>query len=176
MFNKTKRKRSQTKSSGKIAHKKTTIDNIVFDSKMESNYYLYLKQQVENKTIKSFELQPEFILQPKFFVYDGKTITEDNCLYKELDKLRKQHNKINADNKIVIVKAIKYISDFKIINNDGSIRIIDIKGIKTTDFKIKEKMFKFKYPEYHLECITWNNKLNSWISYENNIKFKKERK
>ena len=50
------------KSEGKIAHKKTVVDGITFDSKMESDYYVYLKAEKKAGRVKSFELQPEFIL------------------------------------------------------------------------------------------------------------------
>ena len=50
--------------------------------------------------------------------------------------------------------AIKYIADFKITYADNRGEVIDVKGIKTADFKIKEKMFNFMYPEYNgLICI-----------------------
>lgn len=38
------------------------------------------------------------------------------------------------------VREITYIADFVICDD-----VIDIKGIETTDFKIKKKMFAFKY-------------------------------
>ena len=58
-------KKSTNKSSGKIKHEKTIIDGITFDSKMESDYYIKLKEDKLNGLIKDFELQPEFILQDK---------------------------------------------------------------------------------------------------------------
>lgn len=79
----------KSKSEGKIAHKKTIVDGIKFDSKMESDYYVYLKAEKAAGRVKSFILQPEYILQPKFFIINGQTITEDNPKYKEYDKQRK---------------------------------------------------------------------------------------
>ena len=178
-----RRKRSKSKTSseekkamGKIAHKKTTIDGITFDSKMEAQYYEYLKEQKELGEIIDFKIQPEFILQPKYFVYDGMIIShEENSLdiYKEYDKLRKKHNKNNPDNKINIIQAIKYIADFDITYKDGSRKIIDTKGIKTADFKIKEKMFNFRYPSLSFECIIWNNKEKAWVNFDAYQKSKK---
>lgn len=164
------------KSEGKIAHKKTTVDGIKFDSKMESDYYIYLKAEQKAKRIKSFELQPEFILQPKHFVMDGKVHIETDSTYKEMDKLRKKYNKENPDNKIQIVQAIKYISDFLIVYPDGSVKTIDVKGIKTADFKLKEKMFKFKYPDMNLECVIWDGPSKAWLEYSEYEKAKKARK
>ncbi len=164
------------KSEGKIAHKKTTIDGITFDSKMESDYYVYLKAEKAAKRIKSFELQPEFILQPKHFIMNGKVHIETDSDYKEMDKLRKKHNKENPDNKIGIIQAIKYISDFLIVYADDSIKTIDVKGIKTTDFKLKEKMFNFKYPDMNLECVVWDGPSKSWLEYSRYEQAKKDRK
>lgn len=164
------------KSEGKIAHKKTTIDGITFDSKMESDYYVYLKEEKKAKRIKSFELQPEFELQPKHFIMGGKVYVETDKAYKEMDKLRKKHNKENPDNKINIVKAIKYISDFLVVYADGSVKTIDVKGIKTTDFKLKEKMFNFKYPDMNLECVVWDGPSKAWLEFSKYEQAKKARK
>ena len=85
----------RTKSEGKIAHKKTIIDGIQFDSKMESEYYLYLKEEQKAGRVKSFTLQPEFILQPKYFVLNGEIITNENEEYYAIkDKERKKHRRI----------------------------------------------------------------------------------
>ena len=164
------------KSEGKIAHKKTVVDGITFDSKMESDYYVYLKAEKKAGRVKSFELQPEFILQPKFFILDGQVVTEDDPLYKEKDKARKAFNKANPDNKIKIVQAIKYISDFKVVYKDNSIKVIDPKGVKTGDFKLKEKMLNFKYPEIDNMCVKYDSKTKSWLEYSEWEALKKTRK
>jgi len=43
------------------------------------------------------------------------------------------------------MKEINYIPDFQISNI-----IIDVKGCATVDFKLKAKMFKYKYPDLQL--------------------------
>ena len=167
----------RSKSEGKIAHKKTTIDGIVFDSRMESEFYLFLKDLKKKKKIKDFDMQPEFVLQPKHFVYEGQLISfDDEIKYKEYDKLRQKYNKANPDKKIAIVNAIKYKSDFTIYLNDGTTEIIDVKGIKTADFKIKEKMFAFRYPNLRLTCVTWDGSSNAWLTYDEYQAAKKARK
>jgi thymidylate kinase len=47
----------------KYGAKKVIIDGIKFDSKMEADYFLYLKQQ---PNVIAFRLQPKFLLQDKF--------------------------------------------------------------------------------------------------------------
>ena len=169
-------KDKRKKSEGKIAHKKTTIDGITFDSKMEAEYYIYLKEEKKAGRVIDFEMQPVYILQPKYINYNSTIYTEDHPKYKEIDKLRKKHNKENPDNKIGIVQAIKYISDFKITYKDGSVKVIDVKGIKTADFKLKEKMFNFRYPNLQFECVTWDGPSKAWLEYSEYEAAKKARK
>ena len=169
-------KYKRKKSEGKIAQKKTTIDGITFDSKMEAEYYIYLKEEKKAGRVIDFEMQPVYILQPKYINYNSTIYTEDHPKYKEIDKLRKKHNKENPDNKIGIVQAIKYISDFKITYKDGSVKVIDVKGVKTADFKLKEKMFNFRYPNLQFECVTWDGPSKAWLEYSEYEAAKKARK
>lgn len=169
--------KTKSKEMGKIKHKKKEIDGIIFDSITEANYYVYLKEQKQLGNIIDFEIQPSFVLQPKYIYFNGEMVTEENAeRYKEIDKERKKYNKLNPDNKVSIVQGIKYIADFDIKYKDGTRQIIDVKGIKTADFKIKEKMFKFRYPHLTFECVVWNAKNKSWMEFDAYQKFKKEGK
>lgn len=131
----------------KYGAKQTEIDGIVFDSKLESRYYIFLKEKKKNKEIKDFELQPKFLLQGAFTRKDGKKIL-----------------------------PIHYIADFKVMHNNGEIEIVDVKGVETSDFKIKKKMFWFCFPNLDLSIITYVRKRGGWISVEYNEKCKKEEK
>lgn len=53
--------------------------------------------------------------------------------------------------RFVIGEGTEYVTDFIIINNDNTCRIVDVKGIETSDFKLKMKMMKEKYPELVVE-------------------------
>lgn len=44
-------------------------------------------------------------------------------------------------------KAVEYVSDFIIFNNDGTYKIVDTKGLETNVFKLKMKSFYEKYPK-----------------------------
>lgn len=96
--------------------RKTVVNGIEFDSKAESEYYLYLQKQVEEGHLKWFELQPTYILQDGFHK-TGK-----------------------------FIRPIAYVADFELHHNDGSIEVIDVKGFETADFKIKRKLFEKKFP------------------------------
>lgn len=104
---------------------KPYIDDIKFDSLDESKYYLLVKQMKDNGKIKDFELQKKYELLPAFTDFSGK-------------KTRK----------------MEYIADFVLYYNDGSVRVIDIKGIETSDFKLKRKLFNYiNKDSATLECM-----------------------
>ena len=159
------KKQSKTKEMGKIYHKKTEVDGIIFDSQTEAEYYQYLKEEMNMKRVRKFEMQKEFILQEKFLIVDGEKITESNKDFKKLQKA----------NPGCTIQAIKYIADFVVNYSDGSVKVIDVKGQKTVDFKLKEKMFNFKYPEYNkLYCVVKYQ--GQWMEYNECEKLKKERR
>lgn len=97
--------------------KKVEVDGIKFDSKVEAEYYLHLKEMEGKKEIQGFERQVKMTLQDSFYLEGVK------------GKIR----------------AITYAIDFKITENDGSITYIDVKGIETDVFKMKRKMFMNRY-------------------------------
>lgn len=166
------------KSEGKIKHTRTTIDGITFDSKLEAQYYEYLKNEKKAGRVKDFELQPQFILQPKFFVWEGESITEEHPRYKEYNKKRLAYNKTVEDDslKIKIIQGIKYIADFTVTYSNGIVETIDTKGIKTADFKIKEKTMKFLYPNINLICINYDKPTGEWLEYSKWKKLQNQRK
>ena len=130
----------------KYNNKKTVVDNIVFDSKNESLYYEALKDLKEKGSIKDFELQPKYLLQEAFVKNDKR------------------------------YRAINYIADFRVINNDGSAYIVDIKGILTTEFKIKMKLFNYKYPDIELRLISRSVKFGDEYGFINYYKLQDIRK
>ena len=70
------------------------------------------------------ELQPEFTLQPAF-TKDGK------------------HH-----------RAIKYRADFKVIHNNGTVEIVDVKGYKKNPvYLLKKKIFEFIYPDLTIKEV-----------------------
>jgi len=108
----------------KYSNEFTVVNNIKFQSKLESKAYNVLRQMLMAKLIKSFEMQVKCILQDKF--------------RNQLGKMRRE---------------IKYFADFVVITNDDIEYVIDTKGYETEVFKIKKKMFeyKFKKPLYSIK-------------------------
>lgn len=106
----------------KFKNLKPVVDGITFDSQKEANYYCELKIQKRAGGIKDFELQPEFLLQEGF-----------------RDKNGDWH------------RAIKYIADFKVLHNDGTVVYIDTKGKRTALYQVKKKLLLKRYPEINFK-------------------------
>ena len=130
----------------KYNNKKTVIDDIVFDSKNEALYYQALKDMKANGLIKDFELQPEFILQEGF------------------EKDEKKY------------RAIKYTADFRVLTNNDYSYIVDVKGMLTTEFKIKMKLFNYKYPDIELKLISRSIKFGDEYGFIDYYELQKIRK
>lgn len=100
----------------KYRNKKIIIDGIEFDSKKEGYRYKELRLLERAGLIKDLELQKEYILQDKFKI-NNKT-----------------------------VRKISYIADFSYIAvKDNKLHVIDVKGFKTEVYKLKKKLFEYKY-------------------------------
>lgn len=105
----------------KYKNEKVVIDGITFDSKSEAKYYeRTIKPRLNAGEITELRLQPEYELQPKFRDNSGKAI-----------------------------RAITYRADFAYIEN-GKHVAEDVKGFRTKDFALKEKMFRYRYPDIEL--------------------------
>src|SRR5690606_20574375 len=100
----------------KYKSKVLEIDGHIFQYKIEAIYYEHLKWLLKHNEIKSFRLQPRYILLDKFRK-NGKTY-----------------------------RKMEYIADFEVHHLDGSIEVIDVKGFRTQAFNIKRKLFEHKYP------------------------------
>ena len=102
----------------KYHNKIVEIDNIKFASKKEAKRYGELKLLEKADIIKNLELQKKFELQP--------------C-----------YTNNNNEN----IRAINYIADFFYYDNEKGLFIVeDTKGYRTDVYKIKKKLFEYKYP------------------------------
>ena len=100
----------------KYGNKKTIVDGIKFDSIKEANRYQELKLLARGGLVNELELQPRFELQTGF-TRKGK-------------KIRK----------------IEYVADFRYVNENGIEIIEDVKGMLTDIYRLKRKLFLYKYP------------------------------
>ncbi|MEH7093964.1 DUF1064 domain-containing protein [Neobacillus vireti] len=129
----------------KYNSKKVEKDGHLFDSKIEARYFDQLKWLEANKQILFFRMQPRYLLQEAF------------------EKNGKKYRRID------------YVADFEIHHIDGSIEVVDCKGFETTDFKIKKKLFEYKYP-HKLSLVTYSQIDGGWMELEQLNKNRKLRK
>lgn len=112
----------------KYHNTKTVADGIKFDSKLEAERYAQLKILERAGVIRGLELQPSFELIPSF-KKNGKTW-----------------------------RRTVYKADFRyILCEDDSYIIEDVKGstaVITDVFRLKQKLFEYKYPDYTISIVT----------------------
>ena len=109
------------RTTSKYHSKKVRVDGIEFDSKKEAKRYSELKLLERVGEIKELELQKVFELQPSF-KKNGKTY-----------------------------RKTTYKADFYYFNNrTGKYIVEDVKGFKTEVYKLKKKMFEYKYNDLEL--------------------------
>ena len=128
----------------KYGNTKVIIDGHTFDSKAEAKYYEQLKWLKQANQIKDFKLQPRYLLQEAF------------------EKNGKKYRRID------------YVADFEIHHLDGSIEVVDVKGMETEAFKLKKKLFEFRY-DHSLKVVTLHETYG-WIELEKLQKLKKKSK
>lgn len=102
--------------------KKTEVDNIRFDSIAESNMYKQLKPLEQAGAIRDLQFQVPFELIPEFVNANGK----------------KQ-------------KPVTYIADFVFFDTEKNrTRVLDCKGYRTDMYKMKKKIFDWRYGRENL--------------------------
>lgn len=109
----------------KYRNQKTVIDGIRFDSKAESRRYVQLKLLEQAGAISDLKLQPRYRLQEAY-----------------------KHPRTGKK-----VQAIHYIGDFQYVQ-EGQVVVEDVKGKETPLFKVKRKLFEFKYQDIELRITS----------------------
>ena len=118
------------KQSNKLSNERTEIDGYSFDSKAEARRYQELLLLEAAGQIEDLTLQPVYELQPAFRDAQGR-----------------KH------------RAITYIADFRYIevidpqSIQGRTVVEDTKGMRTDVFKLKEKLFRFRYPDIDFRVV-----------------------
>ena len=118
--------------------KKVTIDGILFDSKTEADYYVFLRYQEKTGAISNLRCHPRYELIPAITTMQGKR-----------------------------QRAINYILDFDYIR-DGKRVAVDVKGWAMEDAQLKRKLFQWKYPTIELQWVAKSLKWGhaGWIDYD----------
>lgn len=103
---------------------KTVVDGITFDSRKEGRRYRELRLLEKAGVIKDLSLQPHFLLQ-EAYSKNGKA-----------------------------VRKIEYIADFSYYDLEKDKFVVeDVKGVKTDVYRLKKKIFEFKYPDLEISEI-----------------------
>lgn len=113
---------------GRVAQRKyrnrpTMYNGILFDSQAERDRYVELSLMQGAGQIANLRVHPPYTLQEKFTDRHG----------------------INH-------QAIVYTADFEYVE-DGVTVVEDVKGYATDVFKLKKKMFLYKYPELDFRTV-----------------------
>lgn len=108
----------------KYRNTKVKVDGIVFDSKKEANYYLFLKEEEAAGKISDLRLQVPYVLIPAVW------------------KTRIKHLKTkNKEETYCAQRSVKYVADFVYVDNmTGREEVVDVKGRKTKEYILKKKM------------------------------------
>lgn len=109
----------------KYGNRKIYFDGIYFDSILEKNRYIQLKLLEKAKEIKDLRRQVKYVIQPSY----------------------KKNNKT--------IRSINYIADFVYYDLKKNRTIVeDTKGFKNDVYKLKKKIFEYKYPDLEITEIT----------------------
>ena len=99
----------------KYRNRKTTVDGITFDSKLEAKRYIELKLLEKAGQIKDLQMQVRYTLIPS----------------------QKLGNR-------VVERAVTYVADFVYVDlQSGETVVEDTKGMKTKDYILKRKMMLY---------------------------------
>lgn len=132
---------------------KAEIDGITFDSLNESRYYVCIKrvrdsgQETEHGKLLSFDMQVPYTIVPSY-VKNGRR-----------------------------VRKMEYLADFVLHYENGTKRVIDVKGVETEVFKLKKKFVEYVYPDVVIECLKYVPALHSFMTtkaYKEYTKAKKK--
>lgn len=111
----------------KYHSKKTVIDGITFDSKLEADRYVRLRTLLFAGEIHNLQLQPEFQIEKGWL--DPKTGEKHRSRF------------YRADFRYIDIRTNRWIVE-------------DTKGVETADFKLKWELVQSQYPEFLFRKVT----------------------
>jgi hypothetical protein len=129
--------------------KKSKIDGILFDSHAEAMRYAELKLMKQAGIVKNIECQPVFELQ--------RAYRRCPACKGRWGIIHEEQLSVNVcpicKTKTPLTRSIVYRADFRITYADGHQEIEDVKGMETALFKLKRKLFEYKFPELTLKIV-----------------------
>lgn len=108
----------------KFNNTKTVYNGNKYDSKREAEKAMELDMLKNNGDVLEWTPHPKYLIIPRYLMKNGK-----------------------------VARPAYYIPDFWVKYADGTEVIIDIKGFITPEFKLKKKMWEYRYRETNLELI-----------------------
>lgn len=109
----------------KYRAKKTTVDNVTFDSKREATRYIYLRDAQKRGEISNLRMQVKYLLIPAQY---------------EQDRTGRMAGRIRGR---LLEREVSYIADFVYINEDGEEVVEDVKGMRTAVWVLKRKLMLY---------------------------------
>jgi hypothetical protein len=96
-----------------------------FDSQAEAERYAELQLLLRGGEIADLVLQPSYVLQEAFRDREGRRVA-----------------------------AIRYVADFAYTELSSDRQVVeDVKGVQTPVFKLKAKLFRFRYPQFDYRVL-----------------------
>lgn len=133
----------------KYINKKITTDEGTFDSKLEYDCYLMLKELERQGVISELKRQCKFELIPS--QWETKVVT----------KVLKTKTKVE-EKKVCVERSVVYIADFVFKDLKGNLNVVDTKGMPDGKYPIKRKLMLYMH---HLKIREVRRKdLNVYIN------------
>lgn len=173
-------KKTTTKSKSKAVYE---IDEAKYTSKTLYEFHLECKNAASRGLISSYEIPNAMNKKARYSTYKP---TIDNITFDSLMEA-KYYIYLQEKKKTGVIQSferqvtyelqpkfkkngksyrpITYIADF-VVTYDDATYVIDTKGKETTEFKLKKKLFEYKFPELHLSIIQYYPETDSWLELD----------
>jgi hypothetical protein len=142
----------------KIKSKKVEYNNIRFDSETERDFYIHLLNNQEEMGIVEIEPHPRFTLIDPFYIecaFCNGTGKRKNWNTGNLVKCKKCKGEGKKQR-----QGTAYTADFRVICENGIVRVFDVKGYKNDRFNLIKKLYEFTTGQQLVEVYF---KKGQWI-------------
>ena len=138
----------------KYNNSRVVEDGITFDSKAEYKRYKELKLLQATGEVIEIEVHPTYLLQHGYRKCPKCKNVQQHI---SGSRLKRDHIcRICGEDKIPLFKEITYTADFRVVYQDGTEEIEDVKGSKkmmTEAFLLKKKLFEWAYKDKTLKIV-----------------------